>query len=166
MALPPATFYGVIAPSVDFEFEIIDGEVVNQVHAEINGNLCGTGEIQFLDTLGSYVYSVQVKANSGDGCGNLNDQVRFFVDQCELLQSGVWNNSAAELQPLSIEAPSPIDCQIGETPAPTSTPTPVLTPQPTTSISPSPTPSPAPVPSSTPEPIGSAFKIYLPIIDR
>ena len=96
--LPPATFYGEIHATTDFV-------VGDKVEAQINGTICGESTIESVNN--SLAYTIQVRADHGDGCGVDGREITFIVknDDKERIISDqqLWSNRQACYHPLGGE---------------------------------------------------------------
>ncbi len=84
---PPATFYGPVSAS-----PVFTPTVGMEVIASINGVICGRGVVISLDRNSQLAYRVQIKPDTGDGCGNPGRKVIFTVGGRVMLES-YWLNS-------------------------------------------------------------------------
>ncbi|GIK71607.1 MAG: hypothetical protein BroJett021_05950 [Chloroflexota bacterium] len=95
LTLPPATFYGSVAPT-----DHLTPQPNMVVTAWIGDRLCGQSQTQLQG--GSVVYSIKVAADDGSvyaGCGIVGRTVSFQVDGVHLAAQGVWDHT--RLQDLS-----------------------------------------------------------------
>ncbi len=88
IALPPATFYGVVEPGDDFT-----PTAGMPVTAWIGGNLCGIGQTKEVDGQVVYVVSVNAEEGSSPGCGAPGRVVAFRVDDHRIRTQAVWDNT-------------------------------------------------------------------------
>ncbi len=87
IALPPATFYGVVEPGDDFT-----PTAGMPVTAWIGGNLCGIGQTKEVDGQVVYVVSVNAEEGSSPGCGAPGRVVAFRVDDRPMSSRLPWDN--------------------------------------------------------------------------
>jgi len=83
---PPAAFYGVVEMS-------IGAAPGTPIHAFINNVQCGESKLQAWQ--GQLAYVLQVKADTGDGCGAAGKRVNFVVAGQLLPYTANWDNRQA-----------------------------------------------------------------------
>jgi len=89
----PATFYGPIVATAHW-VPVVGMDVV----ASIDGVVCGQGQV--VEVAGGPAYKVQVRADTGDGCGGPGRLVLFTVggqrlaETAVLLPTDAWNSQA------------------------------------------------------------------------
>ncbi|HSH04381.1 MAG TPA: LamG-like jellyroll fold domain-containing protein, partial [Anaerolineae bacterium] len=94
-AFPPMTIFGPVWSTAEFV-----PTAGMTIEAYVNDVLCGTGTL--VEWQGALAYQLQVKANSGDGCGLTGATVHFAIDG-QMLWGGeaVWDSSQAQYHPLT-----------------------------------------------------------------
>jgi len=92
-ALPPATFYGPVAPTDGFT-----PQAGMPVTTTINGVTCGRGTV--VAWSGGLAYRVMAVSDTGDSCGLDGRAVRFMVGGQLYPQTAEWENSRAWYVPL------------------------------------------------------------------
>ena len=82
---PPATFYGVVSGGADF----VTG-AGREITAKVNGQVCARTLTRQIDE--QIVYAIDVP--SGNNCGELGEQVVFYIANSEAAAATVeWNNN-------------------------------------------------------------------------
>jgi hypothetical protein len=84
--MPPATFYGVVVGSM--------GEVGAHLTARVDDQPCGAGVVQAWQ--GQRVYTLQVAADVGHGCGVAERLVTLHWADGSLAGWGRWENQQAQ----------------------------------------------------------------------
>ncbi|MFN8440661.1 MAG: VCBS repeat-containing protein [Caldilineaceae bacterium] len=87
---PPATFYGFVTGR--------DGNVLREgmtIQAQIGGVVCGDSQLQSWQ--GQLAYVIQVKADSGDGCGKIGRTIRFAIEGQPASFTATWDNRQTTL---------------------------------------------------------------------
>ncbi|HSH01741.1 MAG TPA: FG-GAP-like repeat-containing protein [Anaerolineae bacterium] len=93
-SFPPMTLFGPVTGTPTFT-----PTAGMAIDAYIDGVLCGTGNI--VDWNSQLAYKLQVKANSGDGCGTNGVTVTFRLDgELMIGNEFSWDSSQAQYHPL------------------------------------------------------------------
>jgi len=113
--LPPATFFGRLLPTDNFT-PTVGSEVV----AKIGDSVCGTAVVTdslprksyeymslgddssakntympFIATKREFYYKMQIRADTGDGCGVFGHDITFYIDGQKMENNHPWGNSQA-----------------------------------------------------------------------
>ena len=82
---PPATVYGFVTGQ--------DGNSLREgmtIRAKIGNVVCGESQLQRWQ--GQLAYVIQVKADSGDGCGKIGRTINFEIEGQPLSFIASWDN--------------------------------------------------------------------------
>ncbi|MCB0190228.1 MAG: hypothetical protein KDE31_38410, partial [Caldilineaceae bacterium] len=99
LSQPPATYYGPLLADAPLS----DG---SRITALIDNVVCGVGTVSAPPPgiAAANIYVIQVRADSGDGCGAAGKALTFRIDNViwEPSESLLWENAGAHLVPLAI----------------------------------------------------------------
>ncbi|HSH02144.1 MAG TPA: FG-GAP-like repeat-containing protein [Anaerolineae bacterium] len=100
LEFPPAHYYGPINATTSYT--PVAGDTIT---AMIGGVLCGQGEVVTHNA--SLAYIIQIKSDTGDGCGLDSQPITFYLQGQELAGASTgWNNSQANYHPLTAAFPA------------------------------------------------------------
>ncbi len=135
--LPPATFYGWVTPVPEIGFNPQPG---SEIVAMIDESICGRSVILergpdpeyyvelpykvYLPVVGGsnaapkLYYKIQVRADTGEGCGVFGHDVTFYVDGRKLENNHPWGNSQACFHDLGVPQAESLPTACFRAPAP------------------------------------------------